>query len=554
MNTEIINNHFYFIQPIKIDEEKQLKLFLNKNNKKEYKNLFAEETPEWLEVFNSANVDLMENLINVEMSPSVNFNHLKKEFKTKFFINNISLEPYFNPDFSNYYLLFDIDLKYLIFCFELDFTFKKEEFIKINSINENQDTFYSTLRNIFAKETVSSELSEWAIEIRKEIISSSVKLLNFTQNLNISENEVSIINNTCNITNIVKSNFKDKEELKSILLLQNEESERLNNGYDFFSVNNDEYLFKGRFHTIIVNNIKNIYRYVPIQFYAQFLWFYMIIINKLNSMIKEEINISSSKNLSKEEQKYLSNFLVALNKSMIHLISYNEKFKKAIESDNINIYQKIETRWNLESSLNKLNTLITFFEKTLSKFLDEEKRFLLKKLDLLENEHKELQDISSRDHLTRSFTRNVFEKDIKEIFLKKNNTLSLAFIDADKFKNINDTYGHQIGDEVLKTIVDKLFEVIRINEVDGKVYRYGGEEFLMLIENENKISVLGLLEYLRKEIENSSYFIDNTNVVKFTISIGVSFLTEEDTIESLIKRADINVYNAKSNGRNRIEY
>lgn len=106
------------------------------------------------------------------------------------------------------------------------------------------------------------------IEIRKEIISSSVKLLNFTQNLNISENEVSIINNTCNITNIVKSNFKDKEELKSILLLQNEESERLNNGYDFFSVNNDEYLFKGRFHTIIVNNIKNIYRYVPIQFYA----------------------------------------------------------------------------------------------------------------------------------------------------------------------------------------------------------------------------------------------------------------------------------------------
>lgn len=54
MNTEIINNHFYFIQPIKIDEEKQLKLFLNKNNKKEYKNLFGEETPEWLEVFNSA--------------------------------------------------------------------------------------------------------------------------------------------------------------------------------------------------------------------------------------------------------------------------------------------------------------------------------------------------------------------------------------------------------------------------------------------------------------------------------------------------------------------
>jgi len=110
------------------------------------------------------------------------------------------------------------------------------------------------------------------------------------------------------------------------------------------------------------------------------------------------------------------------------------------------------------------------------------------KIRKLEKEQRLLQDKAYKDALTRAFNRNKFDEDIEKIELK--NTI-VAFLDGDKFKNINDTYGHDTGDEVLKMLVNKIFEGIRNKKIT--LYRYGGEEFIILSTEDKKETLQVLL-------------------------------------------------------------
>lgn len=161
-----------------------------------------------------------------------------------------------------------------------------------------------------------------------------------------------------------------------------------------------------------------------------------------------------------------------------------------------------------------------------------------------------LEDASSKDHLTRAFNRAMFDRDIKESFEDFKTTLALAFVDADKFKNINDTYGHSVGDEVLKEIVNVMHGTMR--DEDAKVYRYGGEEFIIVFKTvEDKAYLEAKLEELRSNIESATVTTSEDDVT-FTISIGAAFAKDYDTIQELIKKADEAVYKAKDQGRNQV--
>ena len=126
---------------------------------------------------------------------------------------------------------------------------------------------------------------------------------------------------------------------------------------------------------------------------------------------------------------------------------------------------------------------------------------------------------------------------------------SLAIIDIDKFKNINDTYGHQIGDQVLRTFAAVIRSILRKTDFCG---RYGGEEFLIVLTQTDLRAANVFAERIRECVENS-FFPDLGPNSRVTVSIGLTEHRMEENIEKTISRADDALYRAKKGGRNRVE-
>ncbi|MDH5424196.1 MAG: GGDEF domain-containing protein [Gammaproteobacteria bacterium] len=154
------------------------------------------------------------------------------------------------------------------------------------------------------------------------------------------------------------------------------------------------------------------------------------------------------------------------------------------------------------------------------------------------------------DALTEIPNRLFYEKRIKEDIArwKRFDTpLSIAVWDVDKFKSVNDTYGHKAGDKVLKAIAQILNK--RIRETDF-LARYGGEEFVMLLPGTIEEETLRLANELRKAVEDCAFHYKN-EAVNITISCGISGFRTDDTLAKVFERADKALYQAKKSGRNR---
>lgn len=191
----------------------------------------------------------------------------------------------------------------------------------------------------------------------------------------------------------------------------------------------------------------------------------------------------------------------------------------------------------------KNNELIIFSEKLTS---SEEK---YKKIaEEMKIKNKMLEKASLTDVLTGLGNRNYFNQRILEEFKIANlynSPLSLLIIDMDHFKRINDTYGHDAGDDVIRKLSETLKSMIM---KIGILSRWGGEEFVILLPGMDLNSALDIAENLRAKMESIVHL--NNEVV--TVSIGVSMLMESDTIESLFRRTDRSLYHAKQQGRNRV--
>ncbi len=124
----------------------------------------------------------------------------------------------------------------------------------------------------------------------------------------------------------------------------------------------------------------------------------------------------------------------------------------------------------------------------------------------------------------------------------------VLMIDIDKFKYVNDLYGHDVGDKVLKMVAKTLDKNKRPFDFVG---RWGGEEFLAISVNVNKEELSSIAHRYRILIEKSSIMI-NTHELSVTVSAGATLMHEEDTIESLLKRVDDLMYRSKIDGRNRV--
>ena len=156
------------------------------------------------------------------------------------------------------------------------------------------------------------------------------------------------------------------------------------------------------------------------------------------------------------------------------------------------------------------------------------------------------------DFLTQIYNRRQFDITIEHEFARATRyitPLTLCLIDIDYFKNVNDTYGHKVGDDVLCSIAALIKKMFRKSDY---VFRYGGEEFMIILPETNVNNAFIPIERLRKEIEKFE-FQANTQKFNVTASFGLADnCVDAITFEQLIKNTDIALYKAKNSGRNKV--
>ena len=164
----------------------------------------------------------------------------------------------------------------------------------------------------------------------------------------------------------------------------------------------------------------------------------------------------------------------------------------------------------------------------------------------------ELEKKLVQDQLTGAFNRRAYDKKIQEEmdrFLRYQTLFSLLLIDADKFKRINDRYGHAIGDRCLQEIIKRTKPLLRRNDM---LARYGGEEFAVIMPETDANGARQAAEKIRQTIEKIEFIYKNEKV-RVTVSIGVSTVAPGDEkYEQVFERSDMAVYKAKENGRNQV--
>lgn len=167
----------------------------------------------------------------------------------------------------------------------------------------------------------------------------------------------------------------------------------------------------------------------------------------------------------------------------------------------------------------------------------------------------ELMKAAQYDELTEIFNRREFLLRAKEMIIwheRKEEPLSFLMIDLDHFKKINDAYGHNAGDLVLKEFSQILKRNLRPNDLFGRI---GGEEFAVLLSRTGVEAALTIADRLRALAEKTAVILQRNHAIQYTISIGTITVTPDasTSVDTLYKASDAALYVAKTNGRNRIE-
>jgi len=228
-------------------------------------------------------------------------------------------------------------------------------------------------------------------------------------------------------------------------------------------------------------------------------------------------------------------------------VSLNE-VKNAFENNHSGNFQKIK----LSNQSDEFDSIVTAFNLMNHK-LSETMVSLAMMKNIVEDRTRVLEQLSNTDPLTKVANRRaLFERGDLELSRadRIHNNLTLILLDCDYFKNVNDEYGHQVGDELLKHICKVCNQEIRSIDFLG---RYGGEEFIIILPDCDIDGGIEIAKRIQKSLKENNLTIEDEELI-VTLSMGISMLTDEnETFEQLIHKADKAMYTAKENGRNRIE-
>ena len=177
--------------------------------------------------------------------------------------------------------------------------------------------------------------------------------------------------------------------------------------------------------------------------------------------------------------------------------------------------------------------------------------------EMVEQRTEILKWLSITDPLTGLYNRRYFIEQIELEFKRSkrySRDLSLLMLDIDHFKLVNDNYGHQIGDIVLRKISSVIINLLRDSDL---AFRYGGEEFMIILPETKSEDAINVAERMKQEIMNTQH---NYGSINFTVTTSIGIVSIKDmmdkfeTIDDIIKKVDDNLYKAKNSGRNTIIY
>ena len=253
----------------------------------------------------------------------------------------------------------------------------------------------------------------------------------------------------------------------------------------------------------------------------------------------------------------------AIRKPDAYLIpEINEALENISEKQHIEIYkrwsnirivhnQNRSLAWQILIAAVIIIGVVIYRNRTISLFNQQlqVKNIELQRLRIsMEQTNRELEFLSNHDPLTKLYNRNYFNKTVSEDLRNiKSGSVCLILVDIDHFKKINDTHGHKLGDEILKSLSTILNNVVREQDI---VARWGGEEFVILCYQSSPEDAKSLCERLMKSIEQYHFPV----VGHLTCSFGIAQLKSDESIMMCFERADKALYQAKDQGRDQICY
>ena len=225
------------------------------------------------------------------------------------------------------------------------------------------------------------------------------------------------------------------------------------------------------------------------------------------------------------------------------MVAFCNKLRK-----NNNTYIEVEWWCMLNKGYIYLSGRDVTAEKVMKRKIEQANKELLMLNEQLKEKNEKLLKSAIKDELTGVYNRKFFEKRVveeMEIADRANEHISLIIFDLDRFKLVNDNFGHQFGDEVLKRTTQIAGDLIRKTDFLNRV---GGEEFAIILPNTNKAQAVFVAEKVRKALEDNQHF----KVGQVTGSFGVAERMKAESLRSWYKRADNALYQAKNTGRNRV--
>jgi len=277
-----------------------------------------------------------------------------------------------------------------------------------------------------------------------------------------------------------------------------------------------------------------------------------------------ELKTLTKKRIKKDKEELRRKFVdidkitEVLSRKIINLLKSSNNSSKEIKLISKELAE-INTKDSFDSVREKLITITMSLDKEINKFTDDIKNenqeiiLLKKRVALLEAKLEAVKKEAKTDDLTKMLNKKALNDELRkqeQFFKRHNRTYSILFFDIDHFKNVNDTYGHDAGDVILKSIGLLLNRYSREIDILG---RFGGEEFIIIAPETDKNGGYLFAEKVRQIIQKTKFMYKKTRI-DITISVGVAERREAESMEATLKLADERLYKAKKNGRNRVEF
>lgn len=275
--------------------------------------------------------------------------------------------------------------------------------------------------------------------------------------------------------------------------------------------------------------------------------------SSLKELIHKQSNLKPAMQDSKELLKQMASTFIA---RLVDMTESTDDYQQKIE----NHQKKLssidgidELNGVLKNVLDDTRAIGLTVQRTREEFSDSQAKVdeAEKKIQELTSVLEYINEVANEDYLTGTLNRRGMDEALTREFGRAdrhNTALSVAMMDIDHFKKINDSLGHNTGDEALAHFAKVIKDVKRATDV---LARYGGEEFIIILPNTAQSDAIKIIERVQRELTRK-FFMHSDERVVITFSAGVAERIEQETPEAIIPRADAALYEAKNSGRNRV--